>query len=126
MQVDSTGLGKMDRKSLAFTLAFISQKQRGEALDPFKIGKGTPAPNIKGFEVGGGATASSASASPADDMSQPPNTQPSLLKYHAFLTHNWGNDEEGRRNHDRVALVHAELKLLGLSCWFDEERMQVL
>lgn len=46
------------------------------------------------------------------------------FKYDAFLTHNWGYDEEGRDNHSRVKLFNEELKKQGFEeTWFDEERM---
>lgn len=41
-----------------------------------------------------------------------------------FLSHCWGDDNEGRDNHARVSLVNQKLKSQGLSTWFDEERMQ--
>lgn len=41
-----------------------------------------------------------------------------------FLSHNWGEDDQGRDNHARVAFVNQELKAQGLSTWFDDERMQ--
>ena len=44
--------------------------------------------------------------------------------YDCFLTHDWGVDEDGRNNHERVARVCAGLKAAGLRPWFDEERMQ--
>jgi hypothetical protein len=37
------------------------------------------------------------------------------LKTDVFLTHDWGIDELGRANHDRVATINKELKSLGLS-----------
>ena len=40
-----------------------------------------------------------------------------------FLTHDWGFDEEGRNNHDRVALVNTAMKEMGYSTWFDSDRM---
>ena len=38
-----------------------------------------------------------------------------------FLSHNWGTDEEGRDNHERVTLINEALKKLGYCTWFDEE-----
>lgn len=38
-----------------------------------------------------------------------------------FLSHNWGTDEEGRDNHERVALINEALNKLGYCTWFDEE-----
>lgn len=40
-----------------------------------------------------------------------------------FLSHNWGNDECGRNNHQRVSLINEELKARGYKTWFDEEKM---
>lgn len=40
-----------------------------------------------------------------------------------FLTHDWGKDELGRNNHERVAKVNDHLKARGLITWFDSERM---
>lgn len=40
-----------------------------------------------------------------------------------FLSHNWGKDELGRNNHNRVALINKKLKKVGYDTWFDEERM---
>ena len=48
----------------------------------------------------------------------------STMKYDCFLTHNWGEDELGRMNHDTVSLVNSALKKKGLNTWFDEERME--
>jgi hypothetical protein len=42
---------------------------------------------------------------------------------HLFLTHNWSDDEEGRKNHDRVSRVNKALQKRGFITWFDEERM---
>ena len=45
-------------------------------------------------------------------------------KYDTFLTHNWGEDDEGRNNHERVKAVHSKLRDLGVCCWFDEEQLE--
>ena len=45
-------------------------------------------------------------------------------RYHVFLTHDWGKDEHGRNNHERVKLVNARLQQMGMKVWFDEERME--
>jgi hypothetical protein len=44
-------------------------------------------------------------------------------KTDVFLTHDWGIDELGRANHDRVAVINKELKFLGFVTWFDSEKM---
>ena len=40
-----------------------------------------------------------------------------------FLSHDWGTDDQGRPNHERVSRVNAALQAAGLVTWFDEERM---
>ena len=40
-----------------------------------------------------------------------------------FLSHDWGTDEQGRNNHDRVSVVNDALKQLGYKTWFDSDRM---
>ena len=42
---------------------------------------------------------------------------------HVFLTHDWGKDETGRDNHERVAKVNDWLKANGVITWFDTDRM---
>ena len=42
---------------------------------------------------------------------------------HVFLSHDWGTDELGRNNHDRVSAVNDALKQLGYRTWFDSDRM---
>ena len=44
-------------------------------------------------------------------------------KTDVFLTHDWGKDELGRGNHERVAVVNTALKELGYKTWFDSDRM---
>jgi len=46
---------------------------------------------------------------------------PHNMKYHVFLTHNWGPNNQ---NHNRVSLVNDELKRRGVVTWFDTDRMQ--
>lgn len=40
-----------------------------------------------------------------------------------FLFHNWGEDESGRDNHQRVTIINKELKVRGYKTWFDEEKI---
>lgn len=40
-----------------------------------------------------------------------------------FLSHDWGKDEVGRGNHERVMQVNDHLKSLGLKTWFDQDKM---
>ena len=42
----------------------------------------------------------------------------------AFLSHDWGTDELGRRTHDRVKRVHEVLRQHGIATWLDEEEMR--
>ena len=44
-------------------------------------------------------------------------------KFHVFLTHEWGVDENKRDNHSRVKAVNTALQAKGLVTWFDEDRM---
>jgi WD40 repeat protein len=46
-----------------------------------------------------------------------------MIKTDVFLTHDWGVDELGRANHDRVAAINKELKSLGFVTWFDSDKM---
>ena len=46
------------------------------------------------------------------------------MQYDCFLTHDWGEDEEGRSNHARVGKLCAALKAEGIRPWFDEECMR--
>jgi hypothetical protein len=46
-----------------------------------------------------------------------------MIKTDVFLTHDWGVDELGRSNHDRVAMINKELKSVGFVTWFDSDRM---
>jgi hypothetical protein len=49
---------------------------------------------------------------------------PNGFKFHAFLTHTWVKDSLGRPNHARVKRVFEGLRSLGLTSWFDDEKMQ--
>ena len=40
-----------------------------------------------------------------------------------FLSHNWGKDEYGRDNHQRVSSINEKLKAHGYKTWFDEEKL---
>ena len=40
-----------------------------------------------------------------------------------FLSHDWGKDEYGRDNHQRVSLINDELKARGYITWFDVEKL---
>lgn len=45
-------------------------------------------------------------------------------KTDVFLSHDWGTDEHGRSNHDRVTRINKGLKSRGLVTWFDSDRME--
>ena len=40
-----------------------------------------------------------------------------------FLSHDWGTDEVGRNNHDRVAKVNDKFKEMGFATWFDQDKL---
>jgi hypothetical protein len=44
--------------------------------------------------------------------------------FDVFLTHDWGMDEKGRNNHERVSRVNKALQKRGIKTWFDEEKME--
>ena len=44
-------------------------------------------------------------------------------KFTAFLSHNWGPDDEGRDNHQRVLKLAKAMNDAGLPVWTDEEQM---
>ena len=44
--------------------------------------------------------------------------------FHAFVTHDWGVDGEGRDNHERVIAVARALEKAGLRVWLDEQEMR--
>lgn len=48
-----------------------------------------------------------------------------LKRTDCFLTHDWGNYQDGFRNHALVSLVNRGLQDRGLTTWFDQEQMQV-
>lgn len=48
---------------------------------------------------------------------------PAVQKMDCFITHDWGIDELGRKNHDRVALINSSLAARGVKTWFDSNAM---
>ena len=42
------------------------------------------------------------------------------MQFDAFLTHDWGVNEDGRNNHEAVHKISTALQRRGLSIWFDE------
>jgi hypothetical protein len=45
------------------------------------------------------------------------------LKYAGFMTHDWGTDQYGRRNHDRVVRLAYNLRARGFDMWIDETEL---
>ena len=45
------------------------------------------------------------------------------LGTHVFLSHDWGKDELGRDNHERVSLINKALLNVGYKTWFDDEKL---
>lgn len=45
-------------------------------------------------------------------------------KTHVFLTHDWGTDESGRDNHERVSRINDWLNNHNVVTWFDSQRMK--
>ncbi len=43
--------------------------------------------------------------------------------YDVFLTHDWGNDEYNRNNHERVVRLARMMTERGLKVWIDEDQM---
>ncbi|KAJ1477636.1 hypothetical protein T484DRAFT_1749965 [Baffinella frigidus] len=41
-----------------------------------------------------------------------------------YISHEWGRDQEGRDNHDRVRRVYQQLKDLGIAARFDEDELR--
>eukprot|EP01038_Epipyxis_sp_PR26KG_P008757 gene8757-11831_t len=56
-------------------------------------------------------------------IGSPKQTQPVILQTQCFLSHNWGDDVDGRDNHARVRRINEGLKNRGFITWFDEEQM---
>ncbi len=46
------------------------------------------------------------------------------FKFDAFFSHNWGNDKDGRDNHERVMMICQKLEHLGYKVWFDGDQMR--
>ncbi len=55
--------------------------------------------------------------------SSDPDEGGTIKLFDVFLSHCWGDDEEGRDNHERVATFHEALKSRGIRSWFDSEHM---
>jgi hypothetical protein len=53
-----------------------------------------------------------------------PTAAARTFQFCAFLSHDWAEDEMGRSNHARVALVAQRLRSAGQPVWFDEDEMR--
>jgi len=88
----------------------------------------TPAPVVPEPAEGAPSLTQAASmpSQPAAPHAMPTtgSTLPSDMEHHAFLTHDWGKDAEGRDNHARVVRVGRALERHGLRVWLDEEHMR--
>lgn len=77
----------------------------------------TPPPTAGVTTTGSSATLSNSPMAKYEDVSLHSKVTD------VFLTHDWGVDELGRDNHARVSQVNVKLKELGLTTWFDSERL---
>ena len=70
---------------------------------------------------GGDSKASSSSSSLSLQLKQ----ESKDMKYHCFLTHNWGKCQSDGTfyNHERVQRIYNGLRSKNVTCWFDSERM---
>jgi len=57
------------------------------------------------------------------EMSVAPDPLPAPESTEIFLSHNWGDDELGRDNHDRVVQINGLLVAAGYATWCDSEQM---
>jgi len=68
---------------------------------------------------GSSAPTGKAHQAPKADQSQ----SPTQYKYDCFLSHDWGKDEYGANNHERVAKLNKCLNAKGIRTWFDEDKL---
>ena len=61
----------------------------------------------------------------AEASSQQSKQESKDMKYHCFLTHNWGKRQSDGTydNHERVRRIYNGLESMNVTCWFDSERM---
>ena len=77
-------------------------------------------------KAAGGGTITTSDNSKASSSSSSQSKQESKdVKYHCFLTHNWGKRQSDGTydNHERVQRIYNGLKSMNVTCWFDSERM---
>ena len=68
------------------------------------------------------ATTTPASDTPTPDCFQDFLDRNPQIQFHAFLSHDWGTDELGRQNHDRVMDIGERLKQAGVRAWIDSDQ----
>ena len=66
-------------------------------------------------------SAAAAAAAAVSGVSAEPHVE---FEFDVFLSHDWGKDELGRDNHERVAHINAQLQVQGVRTWFDAEQMR--
>eukprot|EP00053_Salpingoeca_punica_P016024 m.149461 g.149461 ORF g.149461 m.149461 type:complete len:284 (-) comp16858_c1_seq1:194-1045(-) len=93
----------------------IGQKEQQTITAALERNKSNPQSRLSGVPAPETAASTPQLASP---------TSGSEHAYDMFLTHNWGEDERGRSNHERVKRINAVLKQRGIRTWFDEDRMK--
>ena len=47
-----------------------------------------------------------------------------VIRFTCFLSHDWGQDGEGRSTHERVLILNERLKAAGMVTWCDTDRMR--
>ena len=74
--------------------------------------------------AGGGTTTTSDNSKASSSTSQS-KSESKDMKYHCFLTHNWGKRQSDGTydNHERVRRIYNGLESMNVTCWFDSERM---
>ena len=76
-------------------------------------------------KAAGGGTITTSDNSKASSSSSQSKQESKDVKYHCFLTHNWGKRQSDGTydNHERVQRIYNGLKSMNVTCWFDSERM---
>ena len=73
----------------------------------------------------GGGTITTSDNSKASLSTSQSKSESKDMKYHCFLTHNWGKRQSDGTydNHERVRRIYNGLESMNVTCWFDSERM---
>ena len=111
--------GASSTSSTSSTSDIANKKQPQPVITPVPV---VPEPAAGAPSLTQAASTPSQPAAPHAMPTGP--TLPSDIKHHAFLTHDWGVDSEGRDNHARVVRVGRALERHGLRVWLDEEQMR--